>query len=129
MTDVCDELRQLLAELAGDETALDAPDDTPLLRAGVGLDSLRGAVLLTEIKRRAEIRMGELLKATERVAGGERGGRHAKDGSRAITIKQPTLRELGISKAQSSDFQKLAAVPKDEMEKRIEAVEEVARHE
>ena len=52
MTDVSRELRQLLAQLAGDESALDAPDETPLLRAGIGLDSLGGTVLLAEIKRR-----------------------------------------------------------------------------
>lgn len=46
------EIRQLLAELTGDDRPLTAPDSTPLLRDGLGLDSLRGTVLLAEISRR-----------------------------------------------------------------------------
>ena len=46
------ELRQLLAELTGHQLALTAPLDTALLRDGLGLDSLGGTVLLTEIERR-----------------------------------------------------------------------------
>ncbi len=46
------ELRQLLAELTGDTQALTAPLDTALLRDGIGLDSLGGTMLLTEIERR-----------------------------------------------------------------------------
>ena len=43
------ELRQILAELTRDDVPLTAPDDTPLLRAGLGLDSLRGALLLKQV--------------------------------------------------------------------------------
>lgn len=50
--DLTREIRQLLADLTGDGAALDAPAGTPLLRDGLGLDSLGGALLLTEIKRR-----------------------------------------------------------------------------
>lgn len=46
------ELRRLLAELTGHRLALTAPLDTALLRDGIGLDSLGGTVLLTEIERR-----------------------------------------------------------------------------
>ena len=46
------EVRTLLAELTGDDRPLTAPDSTPLLRDGLGLDSLRGTVLLAEIRRR-----------------------------------------------------------------------------
>ncbi len=45
-------LRQILADLTGDRRPLDAPADTPLLRDGIGLDSLGGAMLLTEVRRR-----------------------------------------------------------------------------
>jgi acyl carrier protein len=51
-SDVAGELRQVLAGLTGDNRPLDAPADTPLLRDGIGLDSLGGTMLLTEIKRR-----------------------------------------------------------------------------
>lgn len=50
--DLTREIRQLLADLTGDGTPLEAPPGTPLLRDGLGLDSLGGALLLTEIKRR-----------------------------------------------------------------------------
>ncbi|MGN6793872.1 MAG: acyl carrier protein [Streptosporangiaceae bacterium] len=46
------ELRQLLADLTGDTLPLEAPPETALLRDGVGLDSLCGTVLLTQIERR-----------------------------------------------------------------------------
>jgi len=46
------EIRQLLAELTGDDRPLTAPDSTPLLRDGLELDSLHGTVLLAEISRR-----------------------------------------------------------------------------
>jgi acyl carrier protein len=46
------ELRQLLAELTGDTLPLEAPPETALLRDGIGLDSVRGTVLLTQIERR-----------------------------------------------------------------------------
>ena len=49
---VTGELRQILAGLTGDSRPLDAPEDTPLLRDGIGLDSLGGTMLLTEIMRR-----------------------------------------------------------------------------
>jgi acyl carrier protein len=47
-----DEVRLLLAELAGDGLALRGPLDTPLLKDGIGLDSLGGTMLLTQIERR-----------------------------------------------------------------------------
>ncbi|HEX9032352.1 MAG TPA: phosphopantetheine-binding protein [Streptosporangiaceae bacterium] len=46
------ELRQILAGLTGDDRPLEVPLDTALLRDGIGLDSLGGTVLLTEVQRR-----------------------------------------------------------------------------
>jgi len=46
------EIRQLLAELTGNSRPLDAPLETALLRDGIGLDSLGGTVLLTQIEQR-----------------------------------------------------------------------------
>lgn len=51
-SDLTREIRQLLADLTQDSRPLQAPLDTPLLRDGLGLDSLGGTVLLTEIQRR-----------------------------------------------------------------------------
>ena len=53
--DVTAEVRQILAGLTGDSRPLDAPMETPLLRDGIGLDSLGGTLLLTEIKHRYSI--------------------------------------------------------------------------
>jgi len=50
--DLTGEIRLLLAEITRDRAALEAPLGTALLRDGIGLDSLGGTVLLTEIKRR-----------------------------------------------------------------------------
>jgi acyl carrier protein len=50
--DLATELRKLLAELTGDTLPLEAPPDTPLLKDGVGLDSLGATMLLTRIERR-----------------------------------------------------------------------------
>lgn len=53
MTDnLTSDIRQLLADLTGDNRPLEAPLETALLRNGIGLDSLGGTMLLTEIERR-----------------------------------------------------------------------------
>jgi len=49
---VAGELRRILAEITGDDGALAAPPGTPLLRDGIGLDSVGGTVLLAEVYRR-----------------------------------------------------------------------------
>jgi hypothetical protein len=71
----------------------------------------------TEIKLRAERRGGELLLETanrkERQTVPERGSGPAN------TTPLPTLKTLGITRHQSSDWQKLAAIPEKEFEHRI----------
>jgi phage N-6-adenine-methyltransferase len=71
----------------------------------------------TEIRMRAEIRAGELLREMA-----ERGERHSghgdqKSGSQAAT---PILKDIGITKTQSSRWQILASLPVEEQENRIE---------
>ncbi len=46
------ELRDLLAELTSSDLAITAAEDTPLLREGLGLDSLGGALLLKQVRAR-----------------------------------------------------------------------------
>ena len=46
---VISELRRLLADLTRDSRPLEAAAGTPLLREGLGLDSLGGAILLTQV--------------------------------------------------------------------------------
>ena len=74
----------------------------------------------TEIRMRAEIRAGELLREMkekgERVVSKDtlRKGRGSSGQPR-----EPKLSDLGVSKMQSSRWQKLAALPKDEQEAKI----------
>jgi acyl carrier protein len=44
------EVRAILAELTGSDAAITAPADTPILRDGLGLDSLGGALLLARVR-------------------------------------------------------------------------------
>jgi acyl carrier protein len=48
---VLDGLREILARVAGPEQAAALEPDTPLFRAGAGLDSLTGTLLLREVRR------------------------------------------------------------------------------
>jgi hypothetical protein len=73
--------------------------------------------------KRAEQRAGELLRETTRSKGTPGPGR-GKKGQKAIRQKdrvlQPkTLAEIGITANQSSDWQKLADVPKEKFEKLV----------
>ena len=48
--DVLIELRRILADLTGSDVPLGAPPNTPLLRDGIGLDSLGATILLARIQ-------------------------------------------------------------------------------
>jgi len=49
---VLTELREILVQVTGREELLRTSPQTPLLRAGAGLDSLAGTLLLREVHRR-----------------------------------------------------------------------------
>ena len=49
---VGDELRAILAQVTGRPELADLPADVPLFRAGAGLDSLTGTLLLRQVQRR-----------------------------------------------------------------------------
>jgi hypothetical protein len=72
----------------------------------------------TDIRMRAEIRAGELLAETEKNKGSVPGktGRKGKP----VLDTRPKLSDLGITKTQSSRWQKLAAMPDKEREAKIE---------
>jgi hypothetical protein len=73
----------------------------------------------TTIRIKAERKAGELLAAMKKAKGGaEKGTKRDGPGGKVMQSDGPTaLRDIGISKQQSSDWQKLAAVP----QKRFEA--------
>jgi hypothetical protein len=74
-----------------------------------------------EIRVRAERRCGELLSQREMAKGarGNPGGQGASIVPSAETRAQKTLAELGISYDQSSQWQKLAAVPERDFEEAL----------
>jgi hypothetical protein len=80
-------------------------------RQAQNLDAERKAC---EIRLRAERRAGELLR--EQAANGERAADGRPKLSRDATILPKTLPDLGISRDQSSKWQKLADVPEDQFE-------------
>ena len=77
----------------------------------------------TDIRLRAEIRAGELL--AEMAERGERAKSAPKTGRRKVT-SFPTLIDLGVSKAQSSRWQRLAALSEDEQEAKIAQAKKIA---
>ncbi len=75
--------------------------------------------MAAEIRVRAERRAGQLLSERVKSTGGDRAGRRPKlGGPRRRPPKNPpeTLRDLGISKHESSLWQQTAAVPEEEFE-------------
>ena len=80
-------------------------------KQALNYDSERKAA---EIRLRAEIRAGELLKTTARAKPGQAGG--GTDGRGVRPSVAPKLSDFGISKEQSSQWQKLAAIPEKERE-------------
>jgi hypothetical protein len=73
----------------------------------------------TEIRLRAERRAGELLATMEKNKGG--GDRRSNHRSSGATGDRPTLKELGITKDQSSRWQQLGALTDKEFESKVAA--------
>jgi hypothetical protein len=71
----------------------------------------------TEIRLRAERRAGQILAEGDKATGGEYGGKNRIDGSR-VEPSNPTrtLSDMGISKGQSSRWQKLAQIDDNDFE-------------
>lgn len=72
-----------------------------------------------EIRIRAERRAGEMLHRTEKAKPPISPGRGKVGRSARPTFNAPTLAQHGISKDQSSDWQKLAAIPKKKFEEEL----------
>ena len=76
-----------------------------------------------EIRLRAERRAGQLLAEMEKAKGArERGTERGTTRSHDVTASAgQTLDDLGVSKRQSSDWQKLAKLPDEEFEEAVRA--------
>jgi hypothetical protein len=72
----------------------------------------------TEIRLRAERRAGELLAATPDTPRGRRPKELALESK--ANSRPPTLAELGVTDTQSAKWQKLAALPEEKFEIRVE---------
>ena len=90
---------------------LEVKNQADLVRAYTAKhDHLQEAsVELSEVAVRATRRAGEILNGMEKAAPGEHWKKKRSPGRTAT----PTLRELGITKNQSSKWQKIASVPDD----------------
>jgi len=74
----------------------------------------------TEIRIRAERRLGEMLAETPKATGGEHGGRVRIDGARKVPSNPTsTLADIGITKKLSARSQKLAAISAKEFESKL----------
>ena len=72
--------------------------------------------IAVEIVLRSERRMGELLRDSEKAKGAMGIGK--KCGPPEVPHSAPTLTEQGITKNESSKYQKLAALPEKSLRKR-----------
>jgi hypothetical protein len=75
--------------------------------------------LACEIRLRAERRAGELLRDMEKNKGAQGTGSNQHRQVRSADTTAPKLRELGISKQQSSDWQRLSAIPEERFEEAL----------
>lgn len=116
------QLSRAQSALAECKTAMEAKQIADMAEAArVYLERTNASVATvnnaTEIRLLAERQMGEFLKQMPK----NDGGRPEKTGSdaRPVSAKPETLREIGITKDQSSRAQKLAAIPEPEFRERI----------
>ena len=72
----------------------------------------------TEIRLRAERRAGEILREMEKNKGGVPGKTGRK--GRPVLDATPKLADLGVTKSQSSNWQRLAAIEADALEARVD---------
>lgn len=121
-----DAARQALAEATQFDEVKDLRDKAEAMaayaRQAKDSDLIEWA---TEIKVRAERRCGEMLR--EAAESGQRvaAGRPKKEWSHDTTII-PTLNDLGVTKDESSRYQRLAAMPAEKFEAAVESAKQAA---
>lgn len=73
--------------------------------------------MTTEIKLRAERRTGEFLQEMDKHNGNQGAGKG--NVRQSVNDDRPKLSDIGITKNESSTWQKLAKIPEAEFEKRL----------
>lgn len=115
-----DAARTALAEAASVDEVKEIRDKAEGLaayaRQAKDTDMLRWA---TEIKLRAERKVGKLLRETGKQAGARGVGKKVESPRSDST--PPSLKDLGITKRESSDWQKIAAIPEKKFEEVVAA--------
>ncbi len=85
-------------------------------------------LMVQEQKLRSMRILGKLLEETELSSGGGNGSNQYDKKEQPVTnndrLQKPRLSELGISKNESSAYQKIAAIPEEVFEQQIEAAKE-----
>lgn len=123
-----DKAKQELALANTIDEVKDIRDKAEALRAYAKQagESLEMQNMIAEIKIRAERKAGELLKEQEKNDGGEwTHKKHLSNDTTSAILEQPkTLKEIGISRDQSSTWQKIADIPEETFEKHITETKE-----
>lgn len=109
--------RRAIAEARDVDEVKDIRDKAEAVRqyakqAGLGLEMINDAA---EIKLRAERRAGEMLAVMEK----NDGGRPTKTGNSVLPVLEPTLEEMGVSKMESSRWQRMAELPEADFERHV----------
>lgn len=83
--------------------------------------------LVAEQKIRSMRLAGEMLKGTELRAGGRniKGNQYTDGVVESESVTPPTLSDLGLSKNESSTYQKIASISLEDFEQEMEKVKEV----
>jgi len=114
-----DTARKALAEAHSVDEVKDVRDKAEAMRAyAKQANDIEFVNWAAEIKLRAERKLGELLKETERA----KGGRPPEQKPLTSCQEFPTLPELGVSYKQSSRWQRIASIPEEKFERHIAEV-------
>lgn len=109
--------RQALAEARRVDEVKDIRDKALVLEAYAKQANDRDMLRwVNEIRLRAERRTGELLREIDKQHGARGVGKKVASSANDST---PKLRDLGISRDQSSQWQRLAAIPQSEFDRRL----------